>query len=77
MTNEKYTHDGHKPFVDTMPQISLSQHDIAMAVEFWLNEKVFKHPCSILSLRPDDYQLASFTVIIQSEEAKELETKKE
>lgn len=37
-------------FVSGSAKITLSQNDIAKAVEFWLNEKVLRFPCEISKL---------------------------
>jgi len=31
-------------------QITLSQEDMAKAVEYWLNERIFKQPCTVIKM---------------------------
>lgn len=50
-------------FANGVSKITLSQFDIAKAVEFWLNEKILKVPCTVVEFQESSVNYSStFTV---------------
>lgn len=55
-------------FAHGAAKMELSQHDIAKAVEFWLNERVLKHPCQVTGVAQKNatqWKTLAFTVELQ------------
>ena len=55
-------------FAHGAAKMELSQHDIAKAVEFWLNARVLKHPCQVTGMSQNNatqWKVLTFTVDLQ------------
>lgn len=61
-----------KNFVKGNPTITFSEEMVSMAIEYWLNEEVFKNPCLVVKMKESKMDRTStFEVKIAPVEEKE------
>ena len=61
-------------FAKGAAKLELSQHDIAKAVEFWLNERVLKQRCQVTGLKQansNQWQSVSFHIELEEVDTEE------